>query len=77
VFLPYTARERACGCNTRVPPDGDGGGDTRIGPRTAAADESLVTSLLSRLPSFLLNDGRNDVTLPRAPRVVCKQSRDA
>jgi hypothetical protein len=36
-----------------------------------------VTSLLSRLPSFLLNDGRNDVSPPRAPRFVCKQSLEA
>ena len=73
MFLPYTAHARACGCSTRVPPDGDGDGDTRIGPRTAAGEESLVTSLLSRLPSFLWNDGRNDVRPPRAARFVCKQ----
>jgi hypothetical protein len=52
--LPYTARARAWDCGTLVPPDGDGGaGDKRMGPRTAAAaaEEALVTSLLSRLPS--------------------------
>jgi hypothetical protein len=76
--LPYIARARACGCNTRVPPDVDGGdggdgGDTRVGPRTAGG-EYLVTSLPLRLPSFLLYSGKNDVTPPRAPRCVCKQS---
>ena len=77
--LPYTARARACGCNRRVPPegdDGDGGdgGGIRVGPRTAAGGVRLVTSLRSRLPSFLVYDGRNDVTPPRAYRCVCKQS---
>ena len=76
--LPYTARARACGCSRRVPPDGgDGGGDTRVGPRTVAGVESLVASLPSRLPSFLVYDGRNDVTPPRACRCVCKQSPQA
>jgi hypothetical protein len=69
--LPDTARARAC--NTLVPPDGDGDGDgdMRVGPRIAAAYESLVTNLPSRLPSSSAIGGRNDVTAPRASRFVC------